>query len=276
MSFPWSEKDEKSLGEDNDEVMILDSSDTDPDTINKRLKLVNIPAVSGGVSDGFNLGSGSEVFAQKNGTNLEFRTLLGETDKITLTENTDDITFTLGSLAVTTDQSNTYSAGTKQSFVGNTSTAGININNAVPSTPVAGDIFRTTNTLQYRGSSATRDIVDLSLAQTLTNKTMTASANTFSGFALGDEVTGASTDLTDTSNIAYLDALNDFTAGTESLFFQSESGSPASIGIFRLANLDDIGWRNAGNTENLLLSVDSDDFLKFGLGSTGFVPVTAD
>ncbi len=45
---------------------------------------------------------------------------------------------------------------------------------------------------------------------TLTNKTMTAGANTFSGFAIGTEVTGASTDLTDTGVIVRTDQANTF------------------------------------------------------------------
>ncbi len=45
---------------------------------------------------------------------------------------------------------------------------------------------------------------------TLTNKTMTAGANTFSGFAIGAEVTGASTDLTDTGVIVRTDQANTF------------------------------------------------------------------
>ena len=47
-------------------------------------------------------------------------------------------------------------------------------------------------------------------AATLTNKTMTAAANTFSGFAIGTEVTGASTDLTDTGVIVRADQTNVF------------------------------------------------------------------
>lgn len=52
-------------------------------------------------------------------------------------------------------------------------------------------------------------------AQTLTNKVMTAGANTFSGFVIGSEVTGASTALTDTADIAYVaDNLSVFAATT--------------------------------------------------------------
>lgn len=274
MSLPWSEKTLKASPVAFDEVMILDSEDADPDTNNKRATLVSLPS-SGQTNTSSNSGSGEGLAQTKVGVDLPFKSLLGETDKIILTGGTDDVTFTLGDDVVTIDKPNTYDTGLKQSFVASGTTAGININNQIPSTPVAGDIFRSTNTLQYRGSSATRDIVDLSLSQTLTNKIMTASANTFSGFALGTEVTGESSDLTDGSNIALLNAANIFTTSLQSPIFQSSSGSPSDAGIIRLANIDDIGWRDSGNSADLLLSVTtvtSNEFLTF---DGDFVAVTA-
>ena len=107
MSLPWSEKTLKVQPTAADEVMILDSEDTDPDTINKRATLGTLPT-SGEINTASNLGSGEGVFAQKNVFDLEFKSLIGETDKITLTGNTDDITFTLGTDVVTIDKANTY------------------------------------------------------------------------------------------------------------------------------------------------------------------------
>ncbi len=70
-------------------------------------------------------------------------------------------------------------------------------------------------------------------AQTLTNKTMTAGANTFSGFAIGSEVTGASTDLTDTAVIARSTNNLSFFAATTSLqllgVISDETGSGALV-----------------------------------------------
>ena len=60
---------------------------------------------------------------------------------------------------------------------------------------------------------ATTDTITMdAFGTTLTNKTMTAAANTFSGFAIGAEVTGASTDLTDTGVIVRTDQINTFGA----------------------------------------------------------------
>ena len=65
---------------------------------------------------------------------------------------------------------------------------------------------------------------------TLTNKTMTAAANTFSGFAIGTEVTGASTDLTDTAVIVRTDQANvmgdfDFTLKDNRLRIENPAGT---------------------------------------------------
>jgi hypothetical protein len=59
-------------------------------------------------------------------------------------------------------------------------------------------------------------IVLQDFAQTLTNKTMSAAANSFSGFVIGTEVTGASTNLTDTGDIAYLNTANTWSTGLQS------------------------------------------------------------
>ncbi len=271
MSLPWSEKDLKATPVDDDEVMLIDSEDTNPETINKRAKLVTLPS-SGQINTSSNQGTGVDLALAKVGSDLPFRTLVDDTNKIDLTQNAEDIKFTLGSLVVTTDQANTYADGFKQSFVADADNAGININTFVPSTLVPGDIWRSATTLFYQDTTvATQTIATLDLAQILINKTINANNNTISNLALGAEVTGASTDLTDSSNIARLDFLNDFTAGTASLFFRSESGSPADTGIVRLARIDDIAWRNEANDGNLLLEVDANEFLTF---ASDFIAVT--
>ena len=55
-----------------------------------------------GFSSGLNIGTGSNVFKQITGTDLEFRTLLSNSSKLSITENADDIT-----LDVTTNDSGT-------------------------------------------------------------------------------------------------------------------------------------------------------------------------
>lgn len=90
----------------------------------------------------------------------------------------------LPTTTVFTDQANTYTAGQKQTFQNSATTVGFNIaQSADPSTPTAGDFwFSSTdaNSLKYRdASSNTRTLVDLSLTQTLTGKTMDGGSNTF-------------------------------------------------------------------------------------------------
>ena len=47
------------------------------------------------------------------------------------------------------------------------------------------------------------------------------------------------------------------TFGLETAFIQSRQSNPATAGIARLANSDSIQWRNAGNSDNLVLDVNS-------------------
>jgi len=107
MSLPWSGKGSKGVPVGADEVMLLDSEDSNPETENKRARLDDLPS-SGQINTASNVGTGEGVFKQKSGVNLEFRSLLGETNKVVLTGNTTDITFTLGSLVVATNKANTY------------------------------------------------------------------------------------------------------------------------------------------------------------------------
>lgn len=51
--------------------------------------------------------------------------------------------------------------------------------------------------------------------------------------------------------------------GLKSAYFSTRTASPSTAGTFRLANLDTIGWRNAANSANLLLSVNASDQLTF-------------
>jgi hypothetical protein len=69
------------------------------------------------------------------------------------------------------------------------------------------------------------------------------------------------------------------TAGLKSTYFKSRSSNISTAGIVRLANAESIGWRNAANGGNVLLSVDSSDRLTFAgtviLSSGGIVQVAA-
>ena len=69
------------------------------------------------------------------------------------------------------------------------------------------------------------------------------------------------------------------TAGVVGLYFGTRSSSDSTSGVFRLANTESIGWRNAANSANLLLTVDSSNNLSFNgtpiASSSGVVPVSA-
>jgi hypothetical protein len=53
------------------------------------------------------------------------------------------------------------------------------------------------------------------------------------------------------------------TYGFKSAFFKSRSSNIAGAGVLRLANAESVGWRNAANAANLLLTVNSSDWLQF-------------
>lgn len=69
------------------------------------------------------------------------------------------------------------------------------------------------------------------------------------------------------------------TTGLTGLYWGSRTASSSATGIFRLANTEGVGWRNAADSADLLLAVDALDNLTFN-GSTfltaqTLVPVTA-
>lgn len=51
--------------------------------------------------------------------------------------------------------------------------------------------------------------------------------------------------------------------GLKSIYYKSRAALPATTGVVRLGNAEFIGWRNAGNTGNLTLTVNSSDQFSF-------------
>ena len=184
------------------------------------------------------------------------------------------------STVVKTDQINTYTAGLKQSFVADATTAGININTAVPSTPAIGDIWRSATTIQYRDTTAaTRTLVDLSLTQTLSNKTLTSPSIT-SGLFFDDSDTSiiqSTIDLfydvavTGTHILRVADISEYSFTATEADwngnnlvnfgYLESVTVNPATSGVIRLGNNEFIGWLNFAGDTNIILRVDTTDTL---------------
>ncbi len=65
------------------------------------ISAINDEIVSGAVTDGANVGGFTEVFQEKNGSILEFRTLQSSDGSVTITQNADDIDLQAASLAGT-------------------------------------------------------------------------------------------------------------------------------------------------------------------------------
>jgi hypothetical protein len=102
----------------------------------------------------------------------------------------------LPSTIVYNDQSNTYTAGSKQIFDANSTSADIRLlgNTTDPTTLSAGDIWynTTSNVFKGRFNTTTRQFATLDGAETFTNKTFSGSTNTLGGvtMSLGSDATG--------------------------------------------------------------------------------------
>lgn len=99
------------------------------------------------------------------------------------------------------------------------------------------------------------DLVDISTSQTLTNKSMSGSSNTFTNLPasalLGVIKSDGSVPLT-----------ADWDAGSfiiSASAFSSKGTHPATQGIFRLANTETIAWRNAANSSEKVMSLNASD-----------------
>lgn len=64
------------------------------------------------------------------------------------------------------------------------------------------------------------------------------------------------------------------TYGLKSAMFKTRTSNPATSGVMRLANAEYIGWRNAANSANLLLGVNSSNVLTFNGSALSGASVT--
>ncbi|MGI9251410.1 MAG: hypothetical protein ACR2PR_09445 [Pseudohongiellaceae bacterium] len=79
------------------------------------LNAINDEVVGGSVTDGANVGGFSEVFQEKSGSILEFRTIQSSDGSVTITQNADDLDLQAVSLAGTVANSIlTYNLGTSE------------------------------------------------------------------------------------------------------------------------------------------------------------------
>ncbi|HSU29533.1 MAG TPA: hypothetical protein VLJ68_14195 [Chitinophagaceae bacterium] len=165
------------------------------------------------------------------------RTLTGTTNRLTIS-NGDGVsgnpTFDVGSNIVDETIANTYTAGSKQTFVNSATTSGINLTpSADPSTLASGDFWNSTttaNSLKYRdAATTTRTLVDLSLSQTLTNKSISGSTNT----------------LTNIPNTALSNSSITVASGTSGTDV-AVSGSPVSLGGTVTLNIPIASATNTG------------------------------
>lgn len=262
---------DEATAEDDMEILVYDP---DSGTLKKMSRLVWQTGISsaGENNTASNQGAGAQLFKQKTSTDLEFRTVVGQTDVLTVTQNADDITITAGAKLVKTNAANSVEPTFSISFPDN----GLFVRNP-------GNTFA----YKVRGSAITADRdVTLPLltandtlvlgahAQALTNKTIDADSNTITNIG-DDEVSTITTKAKLNTEIVYNDQANnmganymDFAeiaaptapaAGTRRLFLDSGTGqwsvktsADAVVSLEAASSLQHIG-------RHLVTQVDASD-----------------
>ena len=111
----------------------------------------------------------------------------------------DNSTYITNANVVFNNQANSYTTGMKQTFQSSATTAGFSFGGitADPSSLTSGDVwFRSDlGKLQYRDGTITRYVVGETLTQTLTNKNLSSTTNTFPVFSIANGGTNTSTAL---------------------------------------------------------------------------------
>lgn len=111
----------------------------------------------------------------------------------------DNSSYITNANVVFNNQANSYTTGMKQTFQSSATTAGFGFGGvtADPSSLTSGDVwFRSDlGKLQYRDGTITRYVVGEALTQTLTNKNLSSTTNTFPVFSIANGGTNTSTAL---------------------------------------------------------------------------------
>lgn len=162
----WSVIATKANPKTTDNLLIIDN-EANP-IVNKLITIASLPV--GIDNQGTNLGTGSQVYKDNSGTNLQFRSLTGTTNKITLTQSDEEINFNLGSLAVLTNQTNTFDAfaqifPTTQLQIKSTSSSSV--------FQILSTGINTNRQITLPLLTANDTFVMVAFGQTLTNKTLT-------------------------------------------------------------------------------------------------------
>lgn len=152
---------------------------------------------TGGASGGGMADPGSNGMLARTALNVTAaRTLTGTTNKIVVTngDGSGNPTFNVGSDIVDKTASNTYTAGAKQIFDADATSADIGLtgHSADPSTLSDGDIWYRTDIdlMKYRANGTSRTLVNTDEAQTLSSKTLSSPTITsFSSFTNGGTIT---------------------------------------------------------------------------------------
>ncbi len=114
-------------------------------------------------------------------------------------------------------------------------------------------------------------VATLSDTQILTNKTIDANSNTISNLVIGAEVTGASTALTDTLNIAYLNGTNIFTATNTFTTLEINNVGAGSNPIFTSDSISPVLTLNGSLEITDSLQISALELLEPGGPSTVFI-----
>lgn len=210
-------------------------------------------AGGGGIQTTSNVGAGAGLAKALIGTDAPFKSIIGELNKIIITANANDVTFTLGSDVVLKNAANTYSGAFLQDFAGS-DLDNVNTITSNAANPALSAFIRVGN--NERGI-AFRDV-----GNTFDSYIM---QNNFDDFIFNQGKNTAqialkfagSTEFYFTST--YLQMVNHSIRGLS--YLESITTNPATAEILRMAASNGIAWRNNANLANLVLKINASDRL---------------